>query len=645
MATYIPSAANDAAVAELVASGFTEAQAKQIVASAKKSPEAVAEEAKRAAAGYVATAGNEELKARLVAAGFTASEAEKIVASGQSVDAVLASLTAMGSSRLNTVVVEELKAQGLSQGVAETLAATGGDLKKLREIAKDPSKVKALVSDIDARLRKEGIDLGARLKDGLGLSDKDMKTAQTVYKAAGAALDVFEGISTLMGAQSSQYIAARWDERLVTSDESFAELARSLQSMAEQSDANRARKTAQYKAGARKVAAGVATAAAFIPVAGPAIAVAVGLVQGGLEALGVYEAKQDDNAPAFKPRAEELSRRLWKEWMLVPPTFNSEYYTLATYGDVCGAVLFHLEESEAETPWRESFYRVVFEAMYQRLGQASPLIDDLVTLHWIPFGISDWMGGTNMIAGSHWNNGGGCTSSGMRAAELPPALCVGGEGVEMPAIASRPSLSSDAFFDCFSYLDGIFNQKAATPEANDGMRLVGGYRKPPFVYQATDPKTMDLLWRTRTIPRGAALQQHICDRMSAALGTIMAIAYGKPVEPLVQAAVVASRKAVVDYGWEPKNAARRLRDTFLTTLATANAIEDLPVARIVSLPIMRPEVVSTALNALDKVAEDVMEKASARKAAKAEAIENFVNSGGLESLNALGGFKMPSFGM
>lgn len=637
--SYVASEANDAAVSALMSSGFTREQAQQIIASAKKSPEEVARQEAKKAAGYVATAANEEAKARLVSAGFTPAEAERIVAGGKDVDTVLSTLESVGRARLNEVVVKQLQDQGLSPAVAEALAATGGDPKKLLEIAKDPKKVEALVNDIDARLKKEGIDLGQRIKDGFGIADSDMKTAQTVYKAASAAYDVFQGVEALMGTVPSQYIAARWDETLVNSDASFAELARTLQSMSEQSEATREQRTAQYKAGARKVAAGVATAAAFIPVAGPVIAVAVGVVQAGLEALGVYEAKGDDNAPQFRAKAEEFSKRIWKEWMLVPPSFDSEYFTLSSYGDACQSMYDLLEKAEAEHPWKAAFFDVLFKSNYQVLGQESPLIDDLVSLGWVPFTITDWMGGANMVAGSHWNAGSGCTSSGFGdTSDIPSGIVVGDKIGVVESVTGGPSGPSwPSSLNCALFLDTVINSKTATPMGLAAMRASSGFNKPPFYYQMTD-EYGDRWEVSRAFGRNEYLQNHICDRMAGALATLMAVAYSVPVEPLVQAGVLASRDAIKNYGWQPKNFARRLRDTFLAIVAVAGTQKTIKAISVAKIPELSSEVSSSALGIIRSAGEEIADRKSREAATATELAENAASA-----VSPLTSIKIPSF--
>lgn len=567
---YVATAANEAAVAELVASGFTEAQARQIVANAKKSPDKVAEEAKQASAAYVATAANEEAKKRLVDAGFTPAEAERMVASGKDASAIVASLSAMGKARLDEVVVSQLEAQGLSKGLAEALAATGGDPRKLLALAKDPKKVEALVRDMDARLRREGIDLGARLKSGLGISDADMKTAATVYQAASAAYSVFEGVDAIMSAGSGQqYIASRWDERKL-GDGSFAELARALDDMAVQSKAQREAKTAAYRAAAKKIASGVAAAATtLIPAVGPAIGIAVVLVNSALESFGAYDAGSDDNDPSFEPAARGNAKKIWDEWQIVPPTFDGSYFTLATYRDLCGAIYNDLEQSNVERPWKDAFSEILFKAQNQAFGAESPLIDDLTLIDWLPLAFTDWAGGANRSAGSHWRRGDDPQFGGYPT--FPSQLYVGGEGYPGAPLTRNPF---------FAYIE---NAKTATPEARDILAAKDGFLVPPLNHLA--------------MPRGASVQTLICDRIAATLATVMAVAYGKPVEPLVETAVGSSRTCIEVYSWNPDNAARRLRDTFLATLEAASATPDLAVSKYASIPVARSvqEVVTPAL--------------------------------------------------
>lgn len=615
---YVASAANDAAVRELVASGFTPEQARQIVANAKKSPEQVAQDAARAGAGYVVSAANEQAKASLVGAGFTPVEAEKLVASGTDVSKMLSTLEAVGVARLNEVVVAQLVSAGLRPEVAEVLAATGGDPKKLLAIAKDPEKVTALLSDIDARLRKEGIDLGARLKSGIGLSDKDAQTLGTVTRAASAAYDLFQGVDALMGAQAARgYVAARWDESLVKSDPTFAELTRTIQGMAGQSETRRAELTAQYKAGARKIAGSVATLAAFIPVAGPVIAFAVGVVQVGLEMAGIYDAKSDDNSQVHKDRAMAAPKALWQRWYVVPPTFDSTYYTLRSYGETVEQMRAWLEESNAEVPWRDGFYDVLFQSVNQVLGETSPLVDDLTVLGWFPFSFTDWAGGANLPnTGGSWNIGSSCSVEGTR---FDPVLRVGAEGWVEPAGG-----------DCGRTFR--FNAKAATNDAREEISSVptlvlpvdrgegapvpggvgrlphgetvaaeeiSGFDRAPFTTYAwrSDGGGSYVAERTHVtmVPRNEKLQMLICDRIAATLATLMAVVYGKPVEPLVEAGVGASRRAVEVHTWAPERAAWRLRDTFLAIASAAASIASLEGAsKYAAIPVM-VDTVSPAL--------------------------------------------------
>lgn len=552
VAKYVENEANNQAVAELMAAGFTESQARQIVANAKKSPEEVAREAAREAAPYVSSAVNDEAKKRLVSVGFTETEAERMVASGKNVDAIVSSLEAIGSARLNDMVVNELVEKGgVDENTARLLAATGGDPKKLLAIAKDPKRVAALIKGIDERLRKEGIDISQRIKDGFGVSDADMKTAGVIYKAASAAYDVFEGIDAFMRAGDSRsYIASRWDERSL-SDGSFNELAQAIDDMASQSEAMRQEKTAAYKAAASKISSGLAAGAAFIPVAGPAIGVAIVIVNKLLDYFGAYDAGSDDNDPKYKDRAAEIARKIWEEWQLVPPTFDGRYFSLRHYGDVCQTIYDQLQASESERAWLGDFFSLLNHAYTQTLGKESPIINDLTILNWLPIAYSDWMGGAQFVDS--------------------PDLLVGGPGQE-----DRDS--SQTYF---------FNNRTATPQARDLLNAV-----PAGIGMGFSILPLD----NTKLPRGAEIQNLICDRIAATIATVMAVAYGKPVEPLVQTAVGSSRICIERYSWAPEMAARRLRDTFLATLEVAKATPDLDVPKYLSFT--RASAVSDVANPL-----------------------------------------------
>jgi hypothetical protein len=545
---YVASSVNETAVLQMMSAGFTRAQAEAVISMAK----VPMGEASKSATSYVDSEENRlGVETLMEEAGLTEQEAKKVIASGRSVEEVVSNIVSLGGEMLDEQAVTALVAQGLPLATAQALVATGGDPDRLLSLAKDPKQLAEVVKVIDARLRREGIDLSQRVASGLGIDPKMLGTAAkalesvlTIYEAIGAAVSTYDEIN---------YVASRWDESAVQNDESFAGLARALQDMADQSSGQRdAREAAFIQAGAA-VAGGLVT---FVPPPyGVAAGAAVGLVTYGLAQLGLFEPSVDGNDPKFKPEAEASAADLWKQWQIVPPSFDGSYYTLETYRDVNQQVLHWLALTDGEAPWRERFEGLIYEALHPPKAPEGtkplvhPAITDLILLRWLPFSFEEWAGGSNFVAGSHWDIGSeGMRFGGFSGVEIPKRLLIGGGGESASPSRGMPSWG------------GVFNQKAATVEAREGIRRV----MPEVVPWVWGNVTVPAPFVGYLVPRSEVLQGLICDRIASAIGTLVAVKAGKPVEPVVYAAVEGSRRAVSMYGgWHPSRAAWRLRDTFL----------------------------------------------------------------------------------
>lgn len=556
---YVPSAANDATLAEMVAQGFSPEQAKAIIANAKVTPQKLADDARERLEKLKSAAGQRAVQ-EAMALGFTQKEAESLVASGRNIAQVAQGIQAISQGGLDKALVEQLVKQGLSKKDAELLVATGGKPEKLLDLVKRPKEVASLLRSIDGRLKKEGIDLSAYAAKGLGLSEASQKDVAKVAAVAQSAFGLYSAISDFTeGYRVKAYNSRSWDESTIKNDESMTNLASALDEVSVLSRAERERRAAVVRNTVTAAGAAVSTtASAFGPV-GMAIGAAVSLAAFALNQLGVFAPGPDENADKYKQPAIDWASKLWKEWRMSPPSWDSRYFNLHTYRDINEACVKYLDASDAEMPWKVEFYKLMLWAQEPELPEDKDdsklprAVVDLVLLEWFPFSFIDWMGGANMNAGSHWIVGSvkdpDYRFSGYSGESLPDALITGGDGEPDDKAGNR--------------INFVFNQKTMTREARANLDGIVARGQDP--YGSLPPTT------TFRMPRGLAIQSLICERIAATLGTLAAARAGVPVEPVALEAVKACREMVKLYGWQPRWAAWRLRDTFRTIQSAIQA--------------------------------------------------------------------------
>lgn len=581
---------NQEAVDKLVAMGFSEAQAKSIIANAKKTPAEVAAEAQQAAKGYVESIASRAAVDKLMAAGFTEEEAKRIVASGRNVDALVANLKQIALRKIDDLFVQKILNEygklGITPIEAQALTLAVSDPAKLIELLKNPKKRVELLKAINARFKEAGIDLEERVSKGLDLTDKDKKTLGAAVKAAQGAYEIYAGISSAIDAYAQRnYFAGRWSEESM-SDNSLSALATTLQDLADQTEQDRALRQKRMVDGIRRSMQGAATVAAAFGPYGLAVGAVITAASFLIDIVTKFEPEKDDNGPEHKELAKTAPNALWTRWFLVPPTFDTRYYTLRSYGETVQQQVQWLEESDAEivalegTSWREDFFDTIYNSVHRPLSGGDDIalpVFDLAALGWFPFTFSDWAGGANYPKGNHFKGipGFGDLTSMMDVDIMPTS----GEDIDDDLLVGNPGIyvgpGRDATFRAF-----VFRNKESTYEARN--------------QNTVDPKTgwlgsmdadnnvVDLGIVTPEqdnafflLPRNAPIQRLICDRIAAALGTMVAVTRGKPAEPIVEAAVKASRQAIQTYGWQPRYAAKRLRDTFRTAVAIADRLDEL----------------------------------------------------------------------
>ena len=230
---------------------------------------------------------------------------------------------AYATAQISEQAVNAMMGLGFSRADAEALAATGAKPDALLALGK--TRLKDLLSDIDGRLRKDGVDLGKQAALGLGIPPERLGG---IVKGAGTALDIFTTLTSASDAlRSANYSRSQWDSDTFKSDQDLVSLTRSLDQMAQESEAQRAQRSAALRATGLKLA-GTAT------VAGPWGWAAAALIAGFSELanyLGWFNSGPDGNAEKFGTEAKAYALRLWNDYGFVPPSFDSLAYSLDSY--------------------------------------------------------------------------------------------------------------------------------------------------------------------------------------------------------------------------------------------------------------------------------------------------------------------------
>lgn len=457
---------------------------------------------------------------------------------------------AYATAQINEQAVNAMMGLGFSRADAEALAATGAKPDALLGLGK--ARLKELLGDIDSRLRKDGVDLGKQAAMGLGIPPERLGA---IVKGAGTALDIFTTLTSASDAlRNANYSRSQWDNDTFKSDQDLVGLTRALDQMAQESEAQRAQRSAALRATGLKLA-GTAT------VAGPWGWAAAALIAGFSELanyLGWFNSGPDGNAEKFGAEAKAYALRLWNDYGFVPPSFDSAAYSLDSYAqDALKFELELLDASEAEIPWRERWRKLVTWAFFQPLEgskvEAHPAVVGLLSRSWIPIQFSEWLGGAISPVMAR-NVGGSFSVSGLYT---PGDKALAGTlsyfdllPIQVVAFRILPALARENFF---SAVEG-----GAPPRWWPAPLAAGDD------YSGIQPSLMPIA------PRSGKLQAVLRDRMAATVGTLVAASQNVQIESVVGAAVRKSHELVDAHGFSPAEAARDFRDVFLAAIDAAS---------------------------------------------------------------------------
>lgn len=444
-------------------------------------------------------------------------------------------------AKVSEAAVAGMKELGFSEAEAQALAATGGSVEKLKALGKE--KLSGLVSDLNVRLKKEGIDIVGKAASSIGLTDKELGAA---VAAAGAAYDIYTSVSDALDAHPT-YSRGEWSSDLFQGDASLAALSHSLDTLALQSDANRTAQAAKTS----KIVGSIEKAVAIVPVYGW---IAAGAIEVGfdiLSAVGVFASSEDDNGDTYAREAEANVKRLWNQYGFVPPAFDSVAYSLASYArDATAFQLQLLDAAEVERPFKEVWKKVVEFADNQPLDKPHPAISDLRNKSWFPLQFSEWMGGalspvmSNDIPKDHgWSEVRGLDFCAGCSTGVIPQGKDWGDG-------QYPYFGVD-----FRILPGQSRENLGLNSDSTGWKSDIKFAKPPMPPFAA--------------PRSVEMQTLIRDRMAASIGMMLAAINHVGVEGPVQAAVQKGRELIAAHGFDPNWSAKDFRDVFFEAAVSA----------------------------------------------------------------------------
>ncbi len=455
---------------------------------------------------------------------------------------------AYAKAKINEQAVKTMMDLGFSRADAEALAATGGDPDRLKALGRE--RLKDLLVDITARAKKEGIDIAKMAGSKIGMTPEQMssltKGASIAYDIFGAVLDA----SQVLGA-SRTYSQQGWSGEF-EGDKTLRNLATTLDSMASQSDVIRQQREAAYRGAYLKIAAAAATTGPI----GIAVGVALVAVAEGLKALGFVDTGADANDGSWRDKAVSRAKRLWDEYGMIAPAYDSSAYSLASYADdALDLQLQLLDEAEAEQSFKNTWREIVTWAIFQPLEggavKAHPAATDLVLLEWMPFQFSEWMGGavSPVMSNLGWS--------------------LGGSGEHPYVMAPNDASWIQAYPQSASY-GALF--RTMPDEARS--RLLGGAQLPAW-YPVTNSTGFKGTFYEKdgspAAPRSYEVQRVIRDRIAATVATLVAASRSVRVESVVEAAVLRGKSLYSAHGFNPQLAAKDFRDVFLAAVAAANA--------------------------------------------------------------------------
>lgn len=240
---------------------------------------------------------------------------------------------------------------------------------------------------------------------------------------------------------------------------------------------------------------------------------------------------ESGDSEADRARAIAAAKTLWDKWRIKPTAFLGDIVTARSYADHLETFIRALDSTEGvgEVPsWRESWVATVDRALQSK----SDAILDVQVLQWFPFSMDEW---------SH-------------LAWARPA-----EGTKWGSWNTHWDLGNL-----------VFGQS----------RWVT--KKPGFL---SAKKAVTTTWKAATFED----MERSTARFAAGLGVMVAVAKGKLVEPVVEAAVVANRKYLQEIGPSPHLQNWRLKAVFLATMAAADKAPKMPEK------IMKRDAVSAAM--------------------------------------------------
>lgn len=357
----------------------------------------------------------------LMKRGFSEVEAKAIVAAAKSPKSVVD----YTREKIDEKAVETLMSTlGISRVEAEALIATGANPSSLKSMGK--SQALSLYKSIEARLSKEGINLSTYAAKGLGIPEGTFNTAA---RGAQAAYQIFSAITSAAEVfNSSSYVASRWSEDF-KGEASLMSLGRALDEMGAQGEMIRKRREQTYTTTNLTIAG---AAAAGGPI-GVAVGAAYFAITEGIKALGWVDTSDGDNSASWAANAKGWAERLWQSWRMVPPAFDARFYTLKNYSDICELQVHLLEKTYDSATWRAEWVNLMDWAIFQPVTGGKlphPAATDLVLLGWMPFPFSEWMGGTVSVSGTDWHVGSTISNLGWATSDskAPSYAIVGGPG-------------------------------------------------------------------------------------------------------------------------------------------------------------------------------------------------------------------------
>ena len=243
--------------------------------------------------------------------------------------------------------------------------------------------------------------------------------------------------------------------------------------------------------------------------------------------------KLSDNQDSEEHRAEALAavKELWDRWRMLAPTYQGDFTGARQYAGLVRDQIKLLDASEEGEPWRTDWVATVDRA----LAAKSPAMADAANMGWFPFSYSDWtLTGLGPVR-SHDNT------------------------------FTVRNVGSDRIW---------FGQSRVTTIK-------------PGWFSAARETTRE----THRVPYDYYVRE--TSRYAAGIGVMVAVALGRVIEPVVEAAYYHNRAVLAEIGPDPDLQIWRLKDVFRAAKLAAEAAPPMPMR------VQRPtSTMSTALSRL-----------------------------------------------